>query len=330
MFGFNKKYLILIFLAIFFVLFLFLFKNKTIKSEYPSVVNFGDVMFDRGVRNIIENKKRDPFEYIKKDIGLLKPYDIFIANLEGPIVVMNRAECQQKAYNFQFAIDTTERLKSVGINMVNISNNHNFDCYRVGFESTKKYLNTAGIEYIGERSVEKSYKIKIVDGKKIAFVGIDAVTPPFSVLEYYPLIKKLKTENDYVVVDIHWGEEYNLRFTFEQKNIAHRLIDSGVDVIFGHHPHVVEPVEVYKGGVVFYSLGNFVFDQDFGDTTVGLGAGVSFEQNKDKTKKVFELFPFNIKKFAPEIMKGDELQKFCDNYLKDVSHEKCSFVVSAQ
>lgn len=313
---YNKLFLILLVTAAFLLSFIFFYKKP-----YPSIVNFGDVMFDRGVRNIIENKKRDPFEYIKRDVGLLKSYDFFIVNLEGPIVEIDRSLCQQKIYNFQFAKDTPDRLKSVGINMVNISNNHNFDCFRGGFESTKKYLTESRIEYIGERDLEKTYKIKNIDNKKIVFIGIDAVTAPFPVSLYYPIIKKLKSENDYVVADIHWGEEYNLGFTSEQKQIAHLLIDSGVDVIFGHHPHVVEPVEVYKKGVIFYSLGNFVFDQDFGDTTVGLGAGVEFQNNKN----IFNLFPFNIKKFAPEFMKGSERGKFCEDYLKNIKHTGCSF-----
>ena len=295
--------------------------SSIVAKEYPSVVNFGDVMFDRGVRNIIDNRNRDPFEYIKKDLAQLQDYDIFIANLEGPIVTMDRTECQNKAYNFQFADDTTDRLKSIGINMVSIANNHNFDCYRVGFESTKKNLLKAGIDYIGERSAEKSFLIKTVDGKNIAFVGIDQVTAPFPVSNFYPLIKKLKAENDYVVVNIHWGEEYKLVENSKQRDIAHKLIDSGVDVIFGHHPHVIEPVEVYKSKVIFYSLGNFVFDQDFGDTKKGLGAGVEFQDDK----KVFTLFPFDMKKFAPDLMKGEDLVKFCENYLAKLEHESCTF-----
>lgn len=318
---FVKKYKKLLLLTLSLIILVFLSFIFFYKTSYPSVVSFGDVMFDRGVRNIIENRKRDPFEYIKRDIGFLKPYDIFTVNLEGPIVEMDRTLCQQKIYNFQFAKDTTDRLKSVGINLVSIANNHNYDCLRSGYESTKKYLEKSGIDYMGARELENSYIIKVIDDKKIAFIGIDAVTPPFPVSSFYPLIKKLKAENDYVLANVHWGDEYNLGYTQTQKNISHKLIDSGVDVIFGHHPHVVEPLEVYKNGVIFYSLGNFVFDQDFGDTTTGLGAGVEFK----KDKNIFNLFPFNMKKFAPEFMSGEERLKFCANYLKNIKHTGCSF-----
>ncbi len=290
---------------------------------YPSVLNFGDVMFDRGVRNIIENKKRDPLEYIKRDLKELRGYDIFTVNLEGPIVEMERSLCQQKAYNFQFASSTTDRLKSVGINMVNLANNHSYDCYKRGFESTKQYLNKAGIPYIGDSDYEKSFILKEIDGKRLAFIGMDETVQVVPLSGFYSVIEKLKKENDIVIVNIHWGTEYELHSTANQRAIAHRIIDSGADVIFGHHPHVIEEVEIYKKGVIFYSLGNFVFDQDFGDTTTGMGVGAEFKE--DKT--VFNLFPFKIKIFAPELMKGNEKEGFCEKYLKNLLHDKCTFNV---
>ncbi len=294
---------------------------KTIPSNYPSVLNFGDIMFDRGVRNIIEKRGRDPFEYIKRDNDLIKNYDIIVANLEGPIIEMDRNLCQQKAYNFQFASTTPALLKSVGINMVTIANNHNYDCFSVGFESTKKFLISAGIDYMGDNVLEKSYVVKTVDRKRIAFVGIDQSVGYIQVSNFYPLIKKLDLENDYVVVNIHWGNEYELGFTETQETIAHALVDNGVDVVFGSHPHVVEPAEIYKNKAIFYSLGNFVFDQDPGETSRGVGVGVEFMEDKS----LFTIFPFNINKFAPEFMVGKEKDDYCSEFLKSIKHAGCSF-----
>ena len=296
---------------------------KEIAKEYPSVLNFGDVMFDRGVRNIMENRGRDPFEYIKKDLDVLKKFDIIVANLEGPIVEMDRSKCQSKAYNFQFASTAPELLKSVGINMVNIANNHTQDCFSAGYESTKKFLKESRIDYVGEKELEKSYVLGMIDNKKVAFVGVDQTISPTLSSNFYSLITKLDLENDYVIVNIHWGTEYELQTTSAQVVIAHNLIDSGADVIFGHHPHVVEPIEVYKGKAIFYSLGNFVFDQDFGETTVGLGAGVEFRDEKS----FFTIFPFNIKLFAPEFMKDEERDIFCQKFLVGLSRTDCSFEI---
>lgn len=298
-------------------------KNSLVEKEYPSVLNFGDVMFDRGVRNIMENRERDPFEYVKKDLRLIKNYDVFIVNLEGPIVEMNRNECQAKAYNFQFASTTPNLLKSIGINMVNIANNHTYDCYKVGFNKTKEYLDNAGINYIGDNVLERSYVTRVIKGKVITFVGIDETVAQIPVSSFYPLINELNEASDYVVVNIHWGTEYELEKTERQMSIAHALVDNGADVVFGHHPHVIEPIEIYKNKVIFYSLGNFVFDQDFGETTKGLGAGVEFREDKN----IFTLFPFNIKIFIPEFIKNEEVLVFCEKYLYDIEHRGCVFEV---
>lgn len=293
------------------------------RKEYPSVLNFGDMMFDRGVRNIIENRKRDPFEYIKRDRAYISKYDLIIANLEGPIVEMDRTQCQQKLYNFQFPNDTSERIKMAGIKMVNIANNHSFDCYKIGYTSTKENLQRSGIEYIGENVLEKSYVTKVIHDKKFVFIGIDQTIMPIPLTKFYPLIRKLKSENDYVVVNIHWGIEYQLTADESQREIARKLVDNGADVVFGSHPHVVEPVEIYNKGVIFYSLGNFVFDQDFGDTTVGIGAGVEFQ----KDRMLVSIHPFNIKKFAPELMKGQEMTNYCENFLSNLESVGCNFEV---
>ncbi len=298
--------------------------DKIFGKEDFSVLNFGDIMFDRGVRNIIENRNRDPFEHIKKSNSFFHDYDVVVANLEGPIVTMDRSLCQTKAYNFQFASDTTNRIREAGITMVNIANNHSYDCYAKGYESTISELSKAGIDYIGQRPQEKSYVEKNINGKKVAFIGIDETVAPIPVSGYYQTIKELKSKNDFVIVNIHWGTEYMLTENDSQTAIAQALIDSGADAIFGHHPHVIEPVKIYKGKPIFYSLGNFVFDQNFGDTTKGLGAGVVFEKNKISV----EIYPFNIKIFAPDFMTGQEREEFCNKFLRNLDHDGCKFEIN--
>lgn len=289
------------------------------KSEKISILNFGDVMFDRGVRNIMEKYDRDPFQYIKKDLSFTKKYDVIIANLEGPIVEMDRAKCQQKIYNFQFSSSTPRLLQSIGINMVNIANNHSYDCYSTGLSSTKNYLQKAGIEFIGSSDIEKSFVIKTINNKKMAFVGMDQTVSPILISNFYPIIKKLKLENDYVIVHIHWGTEYELKETLIQKTIAHSLIDNGADIVIGHHSHVIEPLEIYKNKVIIYSLGNFVFDQSGVNETSGIGAGVDFYGSTTE----ITIMPYKIKSFAPDFLIGDDKKIFCDNYLKIFNHEGC-------
>lgn len=303
-------------------------KIPLVREEKVSILAFGDTMFDRGVRNIIENRGRDPFEYIKKDLSLFSDYDIVKVNLEGPIVEMDRNLCQQKLYNFQFASTTSNILKSIGVNMVSIANNHTYDCLRTGFESTKNYLSISGIDFVGGRTLEESFIIKNINNKKVAFVGIDETTAPVPVSDFYPLVSRLDTQNDFVVVFIHWGKEYELVADISQQNIAYKLIDNGADLIIGHHPHIIQPVEIYKNRAIFYSLGNFVFDQNFGDTTKGFGVGAVLGGDKD----IFTLYPFNIKKFAPDLMIDSDRAEFCKNFLRsierNVANKDCSFEIS--
>jgi poly-gamma-glutamate synthesis protein (capsule biosynthesis protein) len=152
---------------------------------------------------------------------------------------------------------------------------------------------------------------------------MDQTVSPLYISNFYPLIKRLKAENDYVVVQIHWGTEYALTETKVQTNIAHSLIDNGADVIFGHHPHVIEPVRIYKGKVIFYSLGNFVFDQVGLEQTQGIGAGVEFGE----TKNTFTILPYKIKSFAPDFLKDKERDIFCEKYLESLVHTGCTFGV---
>lgn len=298
-------------------------KEITPEKNTVSILNFGDMMFDRNVRKKIEKDGKDPFMYLKEEPKVLNDFDFIIANLEGPIVEMDKKLCQGKAYNFQFASTTPALLKSVGINIVNIANNHIYDCYGRGVESTKKYLKEAEIDYVGDEVVEKSFIIKNIGDKKIVFIGLDRTISSTPISNFYELIKNLKLSNDYIVANIHWGEEYRLVETADQKTVAHGLVDSGADVIFGHHPHVIEPVEVYKDKAVFYSLGNFVFDQIGEERNFGIGAGVEFGENFNK----FTVFPYKIKSSAPQFLDDINKGTFCSEYLKNLKPEGCSFKI---
>ena len=125
-------------------------------------------------------------------------------------------------------------------------------------------------------------------------------------------VKKIKQEADIVAVYTHWGAEYNENFTKTQQEQAHQIIDAGADVIFGSHPHVVEPMEEYKGKIIFYSLGNFVFDQLFSEKTQQeLAVGAVFE----KGSMEYYIFPLESKNIQINLLSGDKK----DIILKDLA-----------
>lgn len=285
-----------------------------------TLLNFGDAMFDREVKNVI-NQGINPFEYIKGVEGnFLKGVDYISLNLEGPIT--NTNQCQKKSYWFKFEPEIANLLSRNNINIVNLANNHIFDCYEQGIEDTKEYLDALGIDYFGQIDLSNSYIIKEVNKKKIAFLGIDQTMMPIAMDYFYDLIKQLKEDNNYVVVNIHWGYEYSFSPSKTQKQTAYNLIDSGADIIIGHHPHVVQPVEIYNNRAIFYSLGNFIFDMLTRETNEGIGVGVVLDENNYS----FYLFPYEIINFQPRLFSYDRSITFCNQFLKDViNFDDCSF-----
>jgi len=145
-----------------------------------------------------------------------------------------------------------------------------------------------------------------IKGKRVAMVGFSLFSG-FDLKKAKNIILKLKKEADLVVVNIHWGEEYKTQFSQKQQKIARGFIDSGADVVIGHHPHVVEGVEKYKGKYIFYSLGNFIFDQYFSDEVkTGLAIAVNFQ----KDDMSFELYPIFSNFIQPSLLKDKKKSEF--------------------
>ena len=114
-------------------------------------------------------------------------------------------------------------------------------------------------------------------------------------------IKKTKEKFNIVIVSMHFGNEYEKQPSAEQKRFSYLAVDSGADLVIGHHPHVVQPIEQYKNGYIAYSLGNFIFDQAFSKETM---EGLLLKMIV-KNKKIIEIIPKNIKIdkfFRPEII----------------------------
>ena len=114
-------------------------------------------------------------------------------------------------------------------------------------------------------------------------------------------------------MSFHWGAEYQDVSSIVQKKLAHLVIDAGADLVIGHHPHVVQEIEEYGAGMIFYSLGNFIFDQDFSlETQQGLI--VKLEVVSDKL--IYQLFPVQIDASQPRLMNDEEKDKFLKNLSK--------------
>jgi len=260
-----------------------------------TLLAFGDMMLDRQVRLFINQYGTDyPFKYIEP---LIPGNDIVFANLEGSVTYnpSKTADLSGKYLHFTFDPALMPVLKKYGFNVVSLANNHAYDFFRAGYLETQKHLSDAGIAYFGDPyNKENLSVIKEVNGIKVAFVGYHefytSTTSPVTAE-----IARLKRDElaDIIIAAPHWGYEYQKNFAPMQQVRGRAFIDAGADIVLGAHPHVIQPIEIYKGKPIFYSLGNFIFDQDFSfDTTHALAVRITFVEED----ALFELIPITIQK----------------------------------
>jgi poly-gamma-glutamate synthesis protein (capsule biosynthesis protein) len=288
------------------------------KKEKITLFFVGDIMLDRGVKYSIEKygKGDYKFPFLKIVDELKKKADILFGNLES--VISDKGKKVGSIYSFRADPEAIEGLKFAGFDILSVANNHIFDYGREAMEDSFKRLKEAKIDYLGGGFNEKeacSPIIKEIGKTKIAFLAFSNLgTPLWAASEKKSgicwlekekmerIINEIKKKADIVVVSFHYGEEYFSKPTQFQISISHSAIDSGANLVIGHHPHFVQPIEKYKSGWIAYSLGNFVFDQKFSkETMTGLMLKISIENSKIK-----EVIPIKIKInqfYQPEIEK---------------------------
>jgi len=241
-------------------------ENKTV-----SLLFGGDVMLDRIIRKKSDEAK--VFQFTKKINRLFWSQDINMFNLEGPVTDNDSVSNvdMSNPNHFKFTFDekqTKEFLKFNRIALVSIGNNHILNFGKEGIKQTVDFFENNDINFVGEPledfQVEKSILQKNINGRQFAFISYNDFASP-NMEETLASIKKASEDNEHVIIFAHWGSEYSKVATESQREKAHKLINAGAMVIIGAHPHVIEPVETYKDGIIFYSLGNFIFDQGFSE-----------------------------------------------------------------
>lgn len=291
---------------------------RTQPERPASLVFVGDIMLSRAIGRIManENDWSYPFREIRNTIAAA---DLAVGNLEGPI--SNRGANQGSIYSFRADPRAVIGLADAGFDVLTVANNHIWDYGPDAIRDTLTYLAAAGIAAVGggeDSGSAHAPAFRTINGIRIAFLGYTNLIPrnrdhpdasPASA--YLDLdaaladIARARTEADIVVVLIHWGNEYETRALSLQRDIARALIDNGATLVIGHHPHVVQEVEQYGGGLVAYSLGNFVFDQNFSpDTKRGLMLRVILNRNGIES---FEEIPIAFTKtFQPHAIVSSE------------------------
>ncbi len=242
----------------------------------------GDLMLDRGVRKSVARNGQNRYGFLFRDAFFLRDADVTFGNLEGPI--SDKGKDRGGLYSFRMHPQVAQVLAWNGFDILSIANNHIGDYGREALKDTLDILNKFGVQAVGGGGDwEEASRLKILDvkGEKIGFLAFSDVGPewlakerklPTILLagdkERVDLIKRAASSTDYLVVSFHFGNEYAEKPSPRQQFLAREAIDLGAKVVVGHHSHVLQPVEEYGDGLIAYSLGNFIFDQDFSAETM--------------------------------------------------------------
>jgi len=285
-------------------------ENENIKFLF-----FGDLMLDRHVGEKIKEKGLD---YVFKNLensGIFNNHDLIGANLEGAVTNKGAHYPPNMSYDFAFSPELIKELKKYNFNFFNIANNHLSDQGEKGIEETNSNLFELGYNFSGCRDAKVgdcSSTIVDINNKKVAFVGFSQVYANLDQEKIKSIINNLKDISDIIIVNIHWGLEYDHKFNKKQQQLGRILVDNGADIVIGHHPHVVQGMEIYNGKPIFYSLGNFVFDQYFSQDTQ---EGLALEINILDSKNEITFIPLKSSLSQVSIVLDQEKEKFLKKYL---------------
>jgi poly-gamma-glutamate synthesis protein (capsule biosynthesis protein) len=286
-------------------------------AEPVTLLAVGDIMLGRNVETLMGEFGADyPFAKVH---SLLSGSDMTLGNLEGPIVE-DHMHTPNLSFQFSFSPSVAPVLKSEHISIVSLANNHTFNYGEQGFEDTEKILDQSGVAHFGNpNTYSDSYVArKTVNGQPFIFVGFDTVDIPFDPTAADSFVKGIaRTPGDFLIVMPHGGIEYSLHSNEFQESFYRSLIDSGADVVIGAHPHVVEEIEEYHGHLIFYSLGNFIFDQYFSKE---VQQELSVQLAISSSSVQYNLLPLLSVQSQPALMSGSAKAAFLADVASTSSH----------
>lgn len=218
------------------------------------------------------------------------------ANLES--VLTDHEPDTGKSIFFKGDPERIDVLQLFGFTHLSVANNHVDDYGKTGWADSVENVRAAGIEPVGgyANDGDAVFAQSRVEGRDVAFLAYNDTTFRVDTSDLAQDIASATERAEIVVVSFHWGVEYVHTPTTRQTELAHAAIDAGADVVIGHHPHVLQGIETYNGGLILYSLGNFVFDQIGEDQNESLIARIVFDNLAGNR---LELVPIRIQGTFP-------------------------------
>jgi poly-gamma-glutamate synthesis protein (capsule biosynthesis protein) len=292
--------------------------SKPVEAKLQAEATFiavGDIMLSRNVAAKI--KKHSDFGYpFASTSVMLRGADFAFGNLESPITP--GPTVPTGSFTFHADPGVEKALATANFKILSLANNHLPNYGRKGIEDTIKYLGAAGIAHTGagkdlaEASAPALFEIKGIKFAFLAYNDSDVVPPGYGAADgragtalmdiknMQTAVSSVKQQADFVIVSMHSGSEYTEEITKSQTEFARAAVDAGAELVLGHHPHVTQRVERYKDKYIFYSLGNFIFDQMWSEET-RRGAAVKFYFRRTGLLRA-EVMPTRIMDYARPVL----------------------------
>jgi poly-gamma-glutamate capsule biosynthesis protein CapA/YwtB (metallophosphatase superfamily) len=262
------------------------------RASTVTLALLGDLQFGRGVA------QAHPDGDWQRALHVLQPAleraSLALANLESPLAAQVLPE-PGEGYNLCAPSESVSALTAAGIDLLSLANNHQNDCQANGAAQTRQILSDTGLTGIGPGFQPL---IREVNGLKLAFLAFDDVSQALEVQPAVDAVKQAARSAKVVIVSLHWGAEYHYSPTDRQKALTQALVDAGADLIWGHHPHVLQPLEYIDRldgqppALAAYSLGNALFDQP-GSPQANRSALLLVEIDSRGVQS-YEIIPFEI------------------------------------
>lgn len=255
-------------------------ENSEPSFEEPDSVRMvfvGDIMLARAVEWSIRSEGAG-YPFAKWDATVFADADAVIGNFEGTIREAEHIE-QTNVMAFDTLPEYIQPLANAGFTHLSLSNNHADDFGQTTTDFTRSTIADVGIVPFGDPFGSEEFVTRIEGDIPVSIVGFHAFNE-----ETTSIVEVIRSEDaagNFVIVYPHWGVEYDHEPSISQTTAAQIWIDAGADLIVGAHPHVVQSTEVLDGIPIVYSLGNFLFDQDFSRATqIGAVADISLSSTE--------------------------------------------------
>lgn len=255
-----------------------LFSPSTVQASSEDSITLvftGDLLLDRGVRRVIEQRGEDAVFSHSID-SLFGEARHVVANLECPVTHIQSPVF--KRFVFRGEPAWLPALRRHGITHLNLANNHSIDQGRKGLLDTKRQIEQAGMTPFGaDSTLQRAARPLLLDTVPRRIYVLPTLRMALENYAYLPeqpsvsmesidtLLQRISSLRQadpqcYIIVCPHWGAEHRLQPTIDQRIAAHRMVDAGADCIIGHHTHTLQTIETYRGKPIYYSIGNFIFD----------------------------------------------------------------------